>query len=188
MAAHDTSSIVAGYPWDTLADVVDVGGGNGTLLTALLTAYPGLRGTLVELGDPAEGARRLFSEAGLAERVSVVAGSFFDPLPQGAGAYLLCNVIGDWNDADAIRILRRCAEAAGITGKVLVVQGVLSGDNTDATASDLTMFLLMGSRERTLDELAGLAAAAGLAMTRVEALGQRYLLEFMPANVMRHRL
>lgn len=183
MAAHDPSPAVAGYPWDTLAEVVDVGGGNGTLLAALLAASPNLRGTLVELDGAAQDARRLFAERGLADRARVAVGSFFDPLPPGASAYVLSNLIHDWSDADAIRILSRCAEAAGATGKVLVVQGLLDdAGRAEATLSDLTMLIYMGGRERTLAELAGLGASAGLALTATKCLGRRYLLEFTPTS------
>jgi SAM-dependent methyltransferase len=180
MAAHDPSPIVAGYPWDTLADIVDAGGGTGTVLAALLSAYPRLRGILLELSGPAEGAQRRFAERGLAGRASAVAGSFFDPLPPGAGAYLLCNLIHDWNDDDAIRILRRCAEAAGAAGRVLVIDSALREvDGAGGTRADLSMLVCVGGRERTLDELEGLGTAADLKMRQARPVGNRYLLEFV---------
>jgi len=84
--------IVAGFGWGRFASVVDVGGGHGTLLAAIMAAHPGLRGHLVDLEPAAAGARRVFAERGLGDRATATAGSFFEPLPGGADAYLLCDI------------------------------------------------------------------------------------------------
>ncbi|HET8586328.1 MAG TPA: methyltransferase [Candidatus Limnocylindria bacterium] len=85
------------------------GAENGTLLATILTAHPGLRGTLVDLAGPAAAARRTLTDAGLGDRCDVVAASFFEPLPAGADAYILSGVLHDCDDAHALEILRRCA-------------------------------------------------------------------------------
>jgi O-methyltransferase domain len=107
--------IVAAYDWGSLGHLIDVGGGNGALLATLLREYPGLRGTVLELAGAAEAARKALTAAGLADRSDATAGSFFDPLPPGAGGYLLCAVLHDWDDGSARAILRRCAQRQGPT-------------------------------------------------------------------------
>lgn len=119
-----TSSIVAAYDWGALGHVVDVGGGNGTLLIALLTEYPALRGTVVDLPDVAENARKMLAAAGLADRGDAVAGDFFGSLPAGAEGYLLCSVLHQWSDEEARAILRNCASAAAEDGAVFVIEAV----------------------------------------------------------------
>ncbi|MFF7651764.1 methyltransferase [Streptomyces sp. NPDC007983] len=117
----EAPAVAAAYPWDSLGHVVDVGGGDGSLLIAILRAHGDLRGTVVDLAGPAARAERAIAEAGLAHRAEAETGSFFDALPPGAGGYVLSSILHNWDDASAARIVRRCAEAASGTGKVLVV-------------------------------------------------------------------
>ncbi|WP_246106958.1 acetylserotonin O-methyltransferase [Pseudonocardia kunmingensis] len=169
--------IVAGHDWGRYPTVVDVGGGRGTLLAAILAAYPGVRGHLVDLEPTAAGARRTFEAHRVADRARVTAGSFFDPLPHGADAYLLCDILHDWGDDDAHRILGRCVEAVSPTGRVLVVEPV--GGRRAATEFDLAMLAIFGGRERRVDEFHALASVHGLVLDVVTDLSdQRCLLEF----------
>ena len=172
---EDLPAVAAAYPWGGLGSVVDVGGGDGTLLLAVLRAHPELRGTVVDLPGPAGRAERAITEAGLGERASAVVGSFFDPLPARAGGYLLSGVLHDWDDEPAGRILRRCAEAAGEAGRVLVVDHF--GGPVD-TEGDLRMLAYVRGRERTLDRLASLAASVGLRLDSCTPAGTRTLVEF----------
>jgi SAM-dependent methyltransferase len=165
-------SILSAYDWGSLAHVVDVGGGNGTLLKALLTEHPALRGTLVDLPEPAEAATRAFAAEGFADRVDVVPGSFFDPLPPGADAYLLSDVLHDWCDEDATAILRRCAEAAGQSGKVLVIGEYGPDGESPSTAMDMRMFVLVNGHERRVSEVVALAGGVGLGLARVHTAGE----------------
>jgi hypothetical protein len=97
--------------WDSVRTVVDVGGGTGAMLAETLRARPGVRGTLVELPRTVARSAEIFAAAGVADRVTTSAQSFFDPLPAGADLYLLRGVLNDWPDEEAVAILRRCAEA-----------------------------------------------------------------------------
>lgn len=174
----DLEPVAAGYPWGELGHVVDVGGGNGTLLVAILRAHPGLRGTVLDLDGPAARAEEAFASAGLAGRASAKAGSFFDPLPAGAGGYLLCGVLHDWDDEHAERILRRCFEAAPPGGRVLVVEDAVSaGGQVASTEGDLRMLCYVRGRDRTAGELVGLAGRAGLAAGPVTPAGTRLIIE-----------
>lgn len=169
--------VVAGIDWSRFVTVVDVGGGQGILLAAILAAHPGLRGHLVDLPPTAAAARDTFSAHGVADRVDVTAGSFFDPLPAGADAYLLVDILHDWDDEQADRILARCVEAARPTSRILVIEPV--GGQHGSTEMDLIMLALYGGRERTLTEFRTLAAAHDLALDTVTDLtDQRCLLEF----------
>lgn len=145
--------------WEALRSVVDVGGGRGHLLAAILQAHPHLRGILVDLPRAVAAAPAVFAAAGVAERAQTVAQSFFERLPTGADGYLLSNVLGDWPDAEATALLRRCAEAARPDGRVIVRGGVTP---TERPSPELLMLVLVGGRQRTLAEFAKLARDAGL--------------------------
>jgi hypothetical protein len=177
-------AVVAGYPWDSVAHVVDVGGGNGTLLTAILRAHPKLQGTLLDLPGPAAAAVLALEAAGLAERSRVVHGSFFEPLPPGGDVYLLSSVVHNWSDDDVAVILRRCVEAVTSDGRVLIAQGLLDSavDATPRTAMDVRMMTYVTGRERTAGDLARVGVAAGLAVTSVtEVAPNCSLMELVPA-------
>jgi hypothetical protein len=175
-AAVWAPDIVAAYDWGSLGHLVDVGGGNGTLLAALLHRHPGLRGTVLDLPGAAEAARTALTAAGLADRSDAMAGSFFDPLPPGAGGYLLCAVLHDWDDGSARAILRRCAQAAGTHGRVFVADKFVT-DTDHRTEMDLRVLAYFGGRERSLAELAALAAAAGLRVAAVHPAGATPVVE-----------
>jgi O-methyltransferase domain len=168
--------IVAAYDWGSLGHLVDVGGGNGALLAALLHRHPDLRGTVLDLPGAAEAARKALTAAGLADRSDAVAGSFFDPLPPGAGGYLLCAVLHDWDDGSARAILRRCAQAAGTHSRVFVVEKLVT-DTDHRTEMDLRVLAYFGGRERDLTELTALAAAAGLRVAAVHPAGATPVVE-----------
>ncbi|UMP06453.1 methyltransferase [Amycolatopsis sp. EV170708-02-1] len=173
---------VSGFDWSRFGTLVDVGGGHGSLLAAILKANPLMRGHLVDLAPTAAAAERELREQGLGDRVEVSAGSFFDPLPPGADAYLLSDILHDWDDEHAHRILARCAEAAGTGSRVLVIEAV--GGLGAQTEWDLVMLVLYGGRERRLDELRELAAAHGLVFDSVTTLTeQRSLLEFHRGDI-----
>lgn len=169
--------IVAGYAWDRFSTIVDVGGGHGTLLAAILAAHPRIRGHLIDFEPTATEASRTFSAHHVEDRAQVTVGSFFDPLPEGAEAYLLCDILHDWNDEHAHRILGRCVEAIHPTGRVLIIEPV--GGRRAETEFDLAMLVIFGGRERRIDEFRALASVHGLALdTVIDLTDQRCLLEF----------
>ncbi|MFI6094275.1 methyltransferase [Lentzea sp. NPDC051213] len=169
--------IVAGFDWSRFGTVVDVGGGHGSLLAAVLAAHPAMRGHVVDLEATAAGARALFDAQGLADRAEVTAGSFFDPLPTGGDAYLLFDILHDWDDEQAHRILARCVEAAPPDGRILVVESI--GGIGDETWFDLVMLVHFGGRDRGLEDFKNLAAPHGLVVESVTpVVGGRSVLEF----------
>src|SRR6185312_692785 len=131
----------------------------------ILRAHPGIRGTLVDLPRTVARSGEIFRAADVADRVTSVGQSFFEPLPAGADLYLLKNVLADWPDPDAVAILRRCAEAARPAGRIVVIGGVSADDEAGAPSPALLMMVLVGGKERGLTEFAKLARAAGLEVT-----------------------
>lgn len=144
----ELARIVSAYDWGALGHVVDVGGGDGTLLIALLDEYPALRGTVVDLPETAETARKLLDAAGLSARADVVAGDYFAELPAGAEGYLLSSVVRDRPDEEARAILHNCATTAGADAAVFVIEP--TRDNP-----------------RDIPRLTALAESAGLTVTAV---------------------
>jgi len=147
--------------WDNVHTVVDVGGGTGALLAEILRTHPTLTGTLVDLPRTVARAAQVFEAAGVADRATTHAQSFCDPLPAAADLYLLKNLLADWPDAEASAILKRCAEAAGPAGRVVVLGGV-SPDDAPGSRSELLMLVLVGGKSRTLSEFRDLARRSGL--------------------------
>ncbi|GAA3828081.1 methyltransferase [Sphaerisporangium flaviroseum] len=163
-----------GYDWSGVRHVVDVGGGTGALLAEVLRANPDLRATLVDLPETVERGRQYLAECGLDSRCEFAGQSFFDPLPAGGDVYVLKRVVHDWGDDEAVLILRRCAEAAGQHGRVVVIEsGGGPGDDPGVTEMNLRMLVLCGGRERTVDDYLTIAAEAGLGLADVHrtALG-----------------
>jgi hypothetical protein len=170
------SALAEGYGWSAVRHVADIGGGTGTLIAEVLRRNPHLRGTLADLPETAARAREYLAGLGLDARCEVVGQSFFDPLPVGADVYLLSRVIHDWDDAAASAILRRCAEAAGSAGRVLVIESAAAGGDPASFAEmNLRMLVLAGGRERTVDDYAALAASAGLKVTAIHHTTERHI-------------
>lgn len=166
--------VVRNFDWSRFGTLVDVGGGHGSLLAAILEANPAMRGHLVDLEDTAAGARAVLALYELGDRAEVTGGSFFDPLPAGADAYLLFDILHDWDDENAHRILARCAEAMPAGGRLLVVES-LGG----SSEFDLVMLVHFGGRDRGLHDFERLASRHGLTLvSTTQVTGGRTLLEF----------
>ena len=167
--------------WPSIRRVVDVGGGTGALLAEVLRAHPEVRGTLVDLPSTVARSTAIFTAAGVADRVSTSAQSFFDPLPAGADLYLLKSVLSDWPDAEAATILRRCAEAARPVGRVIILSGV-SPDDSGPPSPELLMMVLVGGKNRSLSEFRELARGAGLEVHAADRNASgRFIVECRPA-------
>jgi hypothetical protein len=167
--SHRTTAAATGYDWSGVRHVVDVGGGAGALVAEVLRANAGIRATLVDLPDTVARGRQFLAERGLDGRCEFAGQSFFDPLPAGGDAYLLSCVLHDWGDEPATAILRRCTEAAGETGRVIIIEshGTAGDDPGMFAEMDLRMLVLCGGHERSVDDYGRLATAAGLATADV---------------------
>ena len=171
--------VVAAYDFTPYPTIMDVGGGHGRLLAAILSAAPTARGVLFETPDVAAGAHPLLRELGVAERVRVEAGSFFECVPASANLYVLKHIIHDWPDEKAVAILRNLRTAGGADSTVVIVELVIPEHNRVFIGkwADLEMLLgADGSRERTAAEYSTLLARSGFRMTRVIPTASPYSL------------
>ena len=161
-------AVVASYDFSSDDKVVDVGGGDGSLLSVILQANPRLRGVLVDLRHVTDSARRRFKKNGLAERCEVVPGDFFAPLPEG-DSYILKWIIHDWDDQWSEAILSNCCAAMANGGRVLIIESVLrpGGATSFSKFMDLNMLVMTGGRERTEAEYRAILGRAGLKLTRI---------------------
>ncbi|MCX5129661.1 methyltransferase [Streptomyces sp. NBC_00347] len=155
--------IAAAARASTPRTVVDVAGGNGELLGRILTAHPGLRGTLLERPHAVEAARRVLDSAGCGARCDYRSGDFAD-VPRGGDVYVLSRILHDWDDDRCREILRHCARAMPAHADLLIVERLLPADGSPslATAWDLHMMCNVGGRERRAGHYARLLADAGL--------------------------
>ena len=163
------ATVVAGYDFSAYPTIVDVGGGHGPLLAAILAAAPASRGVLYDLPRVVANAPDLLREQRVADRVRIAEGSFFDSVPGGGDAYVLKNIIHDWPDENAVQILRNVRAAAGPRATVLLVEFVIPTHDRDFAGKwvDLEMLLNLGARERTAAEYRDLLSQAGFRMTRI---------------------
>jgi O-methyltransferase domain len=171
MAESMQPLFLTGYSFDQFNRVVDVGGGTGALLAGVLRANPRLTGVLCEAPAVLPNARQRFAAHGLSDRVELTACDFFTEVPATGDLFLLSNVLHDWDDKRAIRILRNCRARTHPGNRLLVVEGIVPDDATPSVAKmmDLEMLCLTGGRQRTVAELSSLLAFAGFEVTRVKA-------------------
>jgi hypothetical protein len=156
--------IMDAYDFARFATVVDVGGGRGALLAMLLAAHPRMRGVLFDLPHVVASIEAISADPAVVARCRTVAGSFFESVPAGGDAYVLRAVLHDWDDSDAVAILRNCRAAMGDNATLLIIERDLGPANElPATKfSDLNMLVSLGGQERTMDEYADLMRRAGL--------------------------
>jgi hypothetical protein len=166
---RETEAMLDAYDFTGIGTLADIGGGNGSVLTAILRRYPAMHSILFDLPGVSQRAKANLEAAGLEGRCLVLAGSFFECVPLGADAYLMRHIIHDWDDDKSITILRNCRRAMGQGGKLLIVEGVVPAGNEPSVSKffDLAMMVLPGGMERTEDEYRQLFEAAGFQLTRI---------------------
>jgi ubiquinone/menaquinone biosynthesis C-methylase UbiE len=160
---------VAAYDFRPFSKVVDVGGGHGALMSAILESSPQTRGVIFDLPRVIEGARQRIEASNLSPRCECVAGDFFQEVPAGGDAYVLASIIHDWDDEQALTILRNCRRAMGDRGTLLLVEMVIPPDDAPFFGKwlDLHMMVSVGGRERTAEEYRTLFEEAGLRLLRI---------------------
>jgi len=184
-ARREAADVVAVYDFAGLRELVDVGGGSGVLLEAILRAT-GLSGILVGRPKAVELAQRRLATAGLEDRCRCVTGDFFAHLPPGADGYLLSRVIHDWDDADARRVLATCRAAMSADARLLLVEAIVPErprDAPEAIRMDLHMLVLLRARERTEAQFRDLLAGVGFDLRRVVPTGSAAGLSVLEAAV-----
>lgn len=179
-------AVATTYDFSGMGKVADVGGGDGTMLIAILEHNPELRGILFDRPGVIERARSRFDASGLGDRVELISGSFFEEVPSGADVYLMKSIIHDWEDNEATEIMKRCRLAARDTGApLLLVERRLSDEvgphDLDASLSDINMLVNPGGRERTDTEYSELFRRADYRLERTLLVGSGFqILEGLP--------
>jgi hypothetical protein len=165
----EPAAVAAVYDFSGVKTIVDVGGATGNLLTTVLGHAPGARGVLYDLPHVVRDAPALIQARGLADRVTIEAGSFFERVPSGGDAYLLSHVIHDWSEEQCLTILGHCRRAMNPKSRLLLIEMVLPPGNTPHPGKMLDMMMLVGpgGRERTEQEYGALLGQVGFRMTRV---------------------
>jgi hypothetical protein len=164
-------AVLDAYDFSGIGTLLDVAGGHGGVLCAILKRYPHMRGMLFDLESVVEGARKNIAQHGLTDRCSVVSGDFFKAVPEGADAIVMKHIIHDWDDEQALLILKNCRKA--LAGKknarILLVESVIPADNQPHLGKfiDIEMMVFPGGRERSEEEFRQLFSKAGLRLNRV---------------------
>jgi ubiquinone/menaquinone biosynthesis C-methylase UbiE len=166
LATQVSQAVVSAYDFSASGKVVDVGGGQGTLLGAILRVYREMHAILFDAPAVVEGANRRLESMRLAERCEVVGGDFFERVPEGGDTYLLSSVLHDWDDERSLLILRNCRRAMKPNGKLLVIECVIphSSEPCFSKLLDLQMLVVTGGRERTEEQFKTLLSATGFEM------------------------
>ncbi|RUT04218.1 methyltransferase [Dulcicalothrix desertica PCC 7102] len=162
-------AVLAAYDFSSIQKLVDIGGGQGSLIAAILTKYPTMQGILFDQAPVLERAKPLLEAFGVANRCQLIAGDFFSSVPNGADAYIMKNIIHDWDDKQAITILNNCYQAMPKNAKLLLVEAVIFPGNESSVAKllDLEMLVLTGGQERTEAQHQALFQASGLQLTKI---------------------
>ena len=183
---RETSLMLDAYDFSRFGTVVDVGGGNGSLLSAVLLRHPGLRGVVFDLPTVVERAQASLAVADLAGRCPLIGGDFFDSVPTGGDAYLLRHIIHDWDDEQAGRILQNCRRAMIADSTLLLAEFVIPAGNDRFAGKwfDLAMLIGPGGQERTAEEYERLLAVSGLRLVRiVPTAGEISVIEAVPTSL-----
>jgi SAM-dependent methyltransferase len=178
-------AVLMAYDFTGISSIVDIGGGEGQLLRKILELNPETRGIVLDMPANVETTTQDLNEQSCVGRYSFVAGDFFDSVPEGADAYLLCGVIHDWDDEQAVTILRNCHRAMAKNGRLLLVDMVVpEGDVTCfSKLLDLNMLVMTGGLERSKAEFSALLNAAGYKLTRiVPTMAPQSIIEAVPKS------
>ena len=167
LAVND--AVLSSYDFSSISKIVDVGGGHGSLIASILRANPQMKGVLFDAPSVAEGVQSRLEVEGVADRCEVVAGDFFQSVPNDGDAYILKWIIHDWDDERSITILRNCHRAMTENGKLLLVEAVVPRGSEPHFSKfiDLNMLVMTGGRERTENEYRMLLEASAFKLTRI---------------------
>jgi len=166
---HETAAMLDAYDFSGIETLADIGGGNGSLLAAVLRRYPQMRGILFDLGHVIGRARSGMQALGLEQRCSVIEGNFFESIPGGADAYIMRHIIHDWTDEQSVKILTNCRKVIPLDGRVLLVEFTVSDPNQASLGKDADMMMLTfpGGMERTAEEYRALFEQSGFRLAKV---------------------
>ena len=176
--SDQAAAVTSAFDCSDVGTLIDVGGGRGALLAELLTAFAELRGVVADRPEVAAAAQVFFTEVGLADRATAVATDFFESVPTGGDVYVVANVLHDWDDEAAVRILKTIRSAMGPSARLWVIERVLDAPDRAFEASrdlhfvDLHMLAMFGARERTFAEYNDILEAGGFTAGRLVTTNQ----------------
>jgi SAM-dependent methyltransferase len=176
------AAILASHDFSQYRHIVDVGGGNGALLSRILAAVPQAEGCIFDTPAGVKGAKQRLEQAGVVDRCRITTGDFFEAVPEAADAYILKSVLHDWDDDQALMILENCRRAMHPDGVLLIVERLLPerinrcDAHREITMMDMHMLVVPGGRERTIAEYAALCAAAWLEPIGVRPTGSPFVI------------
>jgi hypothetical protein len=175
-SSSNAAAIIDAHDFSAYRKIVDIGGGNGTLLAHILEQNPQLSGVLFDAPSVIVGAAGAIDTQVNQGRAEKVAGDFFEAVPSGGDAYVLKYIIHDWDDERAIMILKNCRQAMAENGRVLLVEVVIPAGNAPSSGKflDLEMLLYFYSRERTEAEYRDLLQRAGLELIRITPTASQF--------------
>jgi len=177
------AAFLEAYNLSQFNTVIDVGGGLGTVLAAILNKFPQLHGCLFDQSSVIEKAKSFLEAQGVISRCNLISGTFFESVPKNFDAYLMKSIIHDWDDEKALAILKNCRAAIPKHGKLLLLEAVLGKDNAPHPDKwmDVYMMAIYGSRERTEQEFRKLLSASKFELKKVIALpGANAVIEAQP--------
>ncbi|HEY1956982.1 MAG TPA: methyltransferase [Polyangiaceae bacterium] len=170
ITVQDAPVVAKLYPFSEVKRLCDVGGGRGTLLSEIVIRHPNVRGVLCDGDGVIASARELLEARGVLDRVELAPGSFFDEVPSGCDAYMMKNILHDWDDATSTRILKVVRRAMQPGQRIILVEMIVDRLARDVVGTQVDLQMMIAcdeGRERSVDELAKLFAASGFRFTRV---------------------
>jgi hypothetical protein len=174
------STILPVYPFKKYKKIIDIGGGEGLMLAALLQKYTECRGTVFDLPQSASQAIKFIERYGIDDRCSFVAGNFFETIPEGGDLYIMKNILHDWNDESCLVILRNIAMTMPSTSRLLIIDPFVEDGNRPSFGkmTDMLMMTALGGKERTKDEFKILLDQAGFRIRKIyRTISQLMLIE-----------
>lgn len=165
----EVAAVASAYDFSGLGTIIDVGGATGNLLSTILAHHAGPRGIVFDMPHVVRDAPALIAAQGLADRIAIESGSFFDSIPAGGDAYLMSHIIHDWSEDQCLTILANCRRAMKPGSRLLIIEMVLPDGDTPHPGKmlDIIMLVCPGGQERTAPEYDALLAKAGFTMTRI---------------------
>ncbi len=177
-SAQVDQQLVVHYDFSDISHIVDIGGGNGSMLTTLLSHYANMQGTIFDQPAVIEQTQSSIRSAGLQERCDTIAGDFFEMLPSGGDMYFFKQILHDWDDDSCLKLLRNCRSRMSAGKKILVVEQIIQpgGPGRSALTLDMVMLALFTGHERTEEEFRWLFTSSGFELSRIVATSTPFFL------------
>ncbi len=178
---YEIPMILKAYNFSGFRKIVDIAGGNGLLLTAILEKHRKCRGVLFDLPPVIKDAKEYLSGSEMKDNIKIEPGDIFVSIPPGGDCYILKRILHDWNDDEAIKILENCRKAIIPGGKLLIIEYVITGRNIAGMINDIQMMVMCpGGKERTREEFVRLVNRAGFRLNKIIGKKGVSILECLP--------